>query len=125
MDISAFDYQAQAERGYTFTLILPDKTESDIKISVVGADSKAYRAAYTAAIRKAAKEESAASIDEANAEVYAECVTKIEGLEIEGKPFVFTLENVRELLARYVWICDQVAAVVDKRANFTKPLKTS
>ena len=121
MDISQFDYQASAEAGYTFALKHPETGEdTDITITVLGSDSKEYRKAFTAEVRRANEAEGETDADESNARVYSKCVTGWDGLEENGKAIKCTTENAYRVLERYTWIAKQVAAAVEKRANFTK-----
>lgn len=139
MDISKYDYQAGAESGFTLTLKEPELTvekdkkgkavrsyyaDTDIRITVLGADSKAYRKAFTAEIRRG-KDEAEADVDESNARVYSKCITGWEGIEENGKPVKFSEDAAFDLLNRYRWITDQVAEAVEKRANFMTPPENS
>ena len=127
MDISAYNYREMAEGGYTFALLHPETgEETDIRVSVIGQDSKAYNKAFTQTIRDANEDEELKNDTQAiNARVYGACVTSIENMEVEGEPFEFSPENVIALLEQFPWLCSQVSAAVEKRVNFTKPPKKS
>lgn len=123
MDIAQYDYQAGAESGFTFTVKHPEsKEDTDIRITVMGADSKAYRKAFTAEIRRGQDDPDA---DESNARIYSKCIIGWEGIEENGKPVKFSQEKAYEILDRYRWITAQIAEVVEKRANFMTPPEKS
>ena len=127
MDLSTLNLAADAERGFALTLTNPvTREETDIVVTVVGADSRTYRQARAEAFRASAKAgDDAPGADDLNALIYARCVKGWEGVEENGKPVPFTPENAERLLNTYFWIVDQVAEAVEKRANFHKPPEKS
>ena len=119
MDISQFNYRASAEAGYTFTLKHPETGEdTDITITVIGADSKAYRNAFVNELRKNADKESVDTIA-TDASVYSKCISAWTNIEENGEALECTQENAFKLLENYPWITLQVAEAVESRVNFT------
>ncbi len=49
-------------------------------------------------------------------------ITSIDNAEMDGKPFVSTPENIKELLSQpeYSWMLEQWSNHIDDRANFFK-----
>lgn len=123
MDLADFDLKGNAEAGFEFTLYNPYTGEdTEIKISVVGSDSKAYRQAKAEAMRESIKG-GVVDTDAVSAKVYAKCITGWSGFAENGKDLPFNPDTAEDILNRYPWVMDQVAAKVDNRLNFTKPPK--
>lgn len=124
MDLSNFDLAAYADKGHTFALKNPYTGEdTDIKITVVGADSRKYRQARVDAVRASAKSDHTLDSDDFNSIVYSRCIIGWEGVEDEGKAVKLTVDNAEKLLNKYLWMIDQIGEEVEKRANFTQPPK--
>ena len=121
MDISAINYKANAENAYTFKLVL-DGDETDIELTVIGADSKAYRSAFTKELRANADAENV-DVDASNARIYSVCLVGWTNIEEGKKPLEYSQENALYLLEQYPLICNEVSKAVEKRANFTPPNK--
>lgn len=124
MDLSNYDLTADAEKGFTINVYDPVTLEpSDIDIDIIGAESTAYRVAKSNGLRDVAKRtQNGENVDTdiEEAKIYATCITGWKNLALDGAELEFTLENATKVLIRFAWLRDQVAAAVEKRANFTK-----
>ena len=119
MDLNDFDLCRDADDGFEMIVKNPRTGKpTDIKISVIGSDSKTYRAAKSKIFRKAASSD--VDTDDLSAEVYAACVTGWSGVNRGGKDIDFSYEAALSLFTDLPWLMDQVGVAVETRANFTK-----
>lgn len=118
MDLSKYDLCAAADSGFEMVVRDPySGKETDAKITVIGSDSKVYRAAKSVAYREAAEGKSE---EEISAKVYSKCITSWEGMS-DGKDLIeFSEEKAFEVLLKLTWLMDQVGLAVEKRSNFMK-----
>lgn len=129
MDLKDFDLASMAEKGFVHQLYHPafpsEKLEG--KISLVGQDSKTYKAAaknYREALRNAKNDE--AAIEAAAIDLLVDCTIGWEKINHDGKPLTYSKENARLMYTTYGWVFEQCnAAIGDRSRFFTKPGKPS
>lgn len=123
MDLSKYDLCAAADSGYDMVVRDPYTGKpTDAVISLIGSDSKVYRAAKSVAFREAAEDKGE---EEISAKVYSKCITGWSGMS-DGKELIeFSEEKAFDVFLSLTWLMDQVGLAVEKRANFMqKPEKS-
>lgn len=129
MDFSTIDLAAAADRGADCHIDHPVTDEplytedgAPITIRVLGADSREFRAAITAAAeRNAGKKRMSLDAADAGAiDLLAKLVTGWKGIQWEGKPLDCTPENVRMFLTKFPPIRQQIDLFIADRSNFFK-----
>lgn len=136
MDLAKFDLAANAEQGATVHLRNPLTNEplmldgEPVTISVLGADSGAFRTAQdaarhallttglagneitrgTAAYREAVEEQAS--------NVLAAVTTGWERIKVDGEMWTFNEEAARHLYDRFEWIRQQIDEAVNDRRRF-------
>lgn len=114
-DIRKIDTKAAAERGMTFPLKW-DGEDVGIKISVIGAGSKAYKkhkAIVDGKIASAEKRGKPLNDDEKNSlymVLAANCTTGWTGMVLDGEDVEFTVENALKIYEEFPTIGTQVIA---------------
>lgn len=130
-DLQTMDYSAAADNGFTFNLILPDGTESDAKLTVIGDLSatvqnyskkkyKEYKSQVDAAKRK--NKDWEPTLEEAEDESVNACLVRLigwEGITENGKVVEFSKEKAEEVLRKHAWMRDQIYEQSRDVANFT------
>lgn len=135
-DLQKHDFSKSAELGYTFELKLPDGTDSDAKLTVIGDMSPAVKA-YSrkkfqeyqqrqAVARRKGKEEEL-SLDEAEELAVEAALIRLigwAGIQEDGKEVPFSKEKAREVLTQHSWIREAIMNESQDVTNFTpKTLK--
>ena len=130
-DLQKQDYSKAAEQGFTFNLILPDGTESDAKLTVIGDLSatvqnyakrkyKEIKSQIDAAKRRGKEWEP--TLDEAEDESIEGTMVRLigwEGFTEEGKEVKFSKEKAAEVLKQHSWLREQIYTEAKNTANFT------
>lgn len=130
-DIKTQDYSKSAEQGFTFNIILPDGTESDAKLTVIGDLSatvqnyakrkyKEIKSQIEAAKRRGKEWEP--TLDEAEDESVEGALVRLigwEGFEEEGEEVKFSKEKAAEVLKQHSWLREQIYTEAKNTANFT------
>ncbi len=130
MDLCNFDSTTNANKGIPLELVHPvTKAKSGITLSLLGADSRAYRTVREELNqRNRAQGKSILSTEESHentAEVLARCTLGWTGLEAAGKEVPFSQEKAKEIYLNYPEIADQVAAFIFTRTNFFQTASAS
>jgi len=125
MDISKLNLTEHANRGAELQILHPvNKTPLDgMTITLRGADSTLYRQRLAEWRRKFLNTNKVPGVSDAEEqamECRVACTVKWKGMELNGKPYECTPENVRELYSNpgYSWIVEQVDAFIQERSNF-------
>lgn len=124
MDIDDLMTRDAHESGAELRIVNP-KTgkKTDIYIKLMGVDSRAFRKAQKAAIRKVIAAKGNLNEDEFLDEDIEQLVAITigwRGAKRNGKEFEFNEANCRELYSQSPAIADQVDRFIGNRANFTK-----
>jgi hypothetical protein len=135
-DLSQQNYSTAAEAGYTLNLVLPDGTESDATITILGDLSptvknfgkrkyKEIKAQIDAAKRRG-KEWEPSLEDAEDSAVEAAMIRLVgwNGITEGGKKVEFSKEKAQEVLKAHPWIRELIVNESANVANFTPP-KTS
>jgi hypothetical protein len=128
IDLKDFDVASASEAGSELTVQHPTKnTPTDIKIRMVGPDSKRMRDAdrdITDQITKDAAEKKLTSDDAMFERLAAKRAAAItmgwDGVEWNGVAFPFSVENAVKLYTEHRWIRTQVENFAGQRGNFFK-----
>lgn len=130
-DLNKQNFSKAASEGYTFNLTLPDGTESDATLTVIGDMSKAVKAhsrkryqelqlrSKTAA-RKGKDDE--LSIEEAEEYVIADSLVRLvnwSGFTEDGKEVPFSKDKAEEILREHSWIRDLILKEAAEVTNFS------
>ncbi len=130
LDLDALDTGKGAEEGFALTLTHPKSGEPlPAKITVLGAESDAYRSKQREFLRRSADRVNrtrklVVSPEELEAEALELLVTATTGwdwggMTLGGQPApVFTHDAARQIYTRFGWIREQVDQAVGDRANF-------
>ena len=127
MDLANFDLQAAADKGAELHLENPITEEpiftedgKPVKIRVLGADSKEFRAAISdLAERYQGKKKTNMRAAEAHAvELLARVTVGWDNIIWEGETLKFSRENARMLYRERKWVREQVDAFVGDRSHF-------
>lgn len=131
IDLSAFDLEADAERGTTVPLHNPRTGQpltaddgSVVEITVQGADSKAYRQAQRDVQREVSMRSDVqgpmgvAEVDRYACEILANVTTGWRNIVVDGSVWECNREAAQALYGRFGWIREQVDAVVTNRTKF-------
>lgn len=129
MDLNQLNTAQIANQGAIMTVRHPDTNEPlAMTITLLGADSKAFRFARNLAINRRLKSNArllptAEETDATSVEMLADCTVAWTGIELEGKPLDCTRENAVLLYSNpgLGWLREQVDRFVGDRANFLKP----
>lgn len=132
-DLSSFPVSQSSDAGAEVTVRHPTSgDELDIKIRVVGPDSRKAREATRAMtdnLTKEAMEHEATPDDAAYERMAAQHAAALtiswEHVEWDGQPFPFSQENAVKLYTEHRWIREQVEQFAGKRANFFRPSKAA
>ena len=130
-DLQTQNYSVAAENGYSFNLQLPDGTESDAKLTIIGDLSatvqnyskrkyKEIKSQIDAAKRRGKEWEP--SLDDAESEAIEGCLVRLigwEGFTEGGKKVEFTKEKATEVLKQHSWIREQIYEESKNVTNFT------
>jgi hypothetical protein len=130
-DLSKNNPADVAEAGYEFKVMLPDGTETDIKIKVRGVHSPVVKAFGREVLKEMKMKEEAAkrrnklpedmTIEEAeDFAVRAAIVRTISWQNIgeDGQEIPFTKENAQRIYLKYPWIREQVMEQSNDVFNF-------
>lgn len=127
LDLSALDTAKGAEQGYELTLSHPKTGEpTPMKITVLGADSDAYREKLRDFQRRRADRMNKGrrlsvtpeEIEAETLEMLVAVTTGWSGFTLDGAPLPFSGDNARTVYRRFSWIREQVDQAVGDRANF-------
>ena len=123
MKLSTFDSTTNAEKGVEFKLIDPvTKTDTGASITLLGADSKTYKAKFKELQerhRLAGKQISTAEVEDDTIDLMAACTKTWKGLEKDdGSDFPCNFENAKALYKAYPEIYERCASFAMTRANF-------
>lgn len=109
------------------TLLKTDKG-TPISITLVGADSVAFRRAQRAILDKRLNQKSkaklsAAELEEEAVSTLVGCTVGWSGIVLDGKDLPFNKDNIKALYGRsdLPWIKDQVDEFIADRSNFLIP----
>lgn len=130
-DLSLQNFSASAESGYTMNLVLPDGTESDATITILGDLSptvknfgkrkyKEIKAQIDAAKRRGKEWEP--SLDEAEDSAVEAAMIRLigwNGITEGGKKVEFSKEKAQEVLKAHPWIRELIVNESANVANFT------
>jgi len=130
-DIQKQDFSQAAELGFTFNLMLPDGTESDAKLTILGELSptvknygkkkfKEFKQQNEAAKRRGKEWEP--SLDEAEElSIEAALVRLInwDGFTENGKKIEFSKEKAEAVLKQHSWIREVIMQESSNVQNFT------
>ena len=124
MDLSSLALEQTAEMILKHPVTGVD---TDAVIVLYGKDSKQYRDAFAVQAKKAAAMKSSDSdyqekLSELGLDIFIKCTKDWRTVGLDGKELECTPENVAMLYKdeRFVWIHNQIAAFMEKRANFMK-----
>jgi len=130
-DLKKNDPAKAAEVGYTFTVVLPDGSETDAKITVRGANSAVVKN-YSRRIyqefkqreqqaKRRGREPEDLTLEEAeklSAEAAAVRVIAWEGIAEDGKEIKFSETEAERIFKEYPFIREQVMTESDNVFNF-------
>lgn len=136
-DLSQQNYSTAAEQGYTLNLVLPDGTESDATITILGDLSptvknfgkrkyKEIKAQIDAAKRRGKEWEP--SLDEAEDSAVEAAMIRLvgwNGITEGGKKVEYTKEKAQEVLKAHPWIRELIVNESANVTNFTPKAKSS
>jgi hypothetical protein len=124
MDLTTLDTGPLSESGVEIELRHP-KTGAPLGsfLTVLGADSTAYRQAERRLLIATAKsgpvsELDAVTVEAAEAQLLANGTVGWRDLEIDGSAYAFNAENARRLYTRFPWIAEQVRRAIHDRGLF-------
>lgn len=127
IDLADFDTSKGAEQGFELTIAdLKSGAPTTMKITVLGADSDAYRErqrqfqrARVERMNKSRRMNITPDEIEAEAlELLVEVTTGWSGFRLNGADLPFNRDNVRMVYKRFGWIREQVDQAVGDRGNF-------
>lgn len=108
------------KKGAEVQIISPRTSEpTDFYIRVMGPDTKEFRRAKSAAIRKSIKSDDG-DYDDSALEVILAVTVGWRGIERDGKAVDFTREDCERLYQNSPYILDQVDLFLADRKNFIK-----
>ena len=131
LDLKKNDPAKAAEVGYTFTVVMPDGTETDAKITVRGANSAIVKN-YSRRIyqefkqreiqaKRRGREPDELTLEEVErlaAESAAVRVIDWQGIAEDGKELKFSREEAERVFREYPFIREQVMTESDNVFNF-------
>lgn len=124
MDLSSLALEQTAEMILKHPVTGAD---TDAVIVLYGKDSKQYRDAFAVQAKKAAAMKASDSdyqekLSELGLDIFIKCTKDWRNVGLDGKALECTPENVAMMYKdeRFVWIHNQIAAFMEKRANFMK-----
>lgn len=118
MDIGKFETSEKSNAGADLTIRHPETgKDTDIVITLLGADSKAFRDASREARRDALKEQSE-DPREMTIRVVTACTVGWKGIEENGEPVEHSDDAAVDLYTRYPWLLAQCDRFINERANF-------
>lgn len=128
MDLAQLDINRVADAGLECQVRHPiTDAPLDIWITLMGADSQAYRTAMLERVRDLQRarpvdgdvpERSAAQIEEDAVVVCARCTRGWRGVQIDGVDFPHSPENAEALYRRFAWLRYQVNEFIEERDRF-------
>lgn len=135
-DLATQNYSTAAEQGFTFNLVLPDGTESDAKLTVIG-DLSATVQNYSKRKYKEIKsqidqakrrgKEWEPSLEDAETEAIEGCLVRLigwEGFTDNGKKVEFSKEKATEVLQQHPWIRELIYEASREVLNFTPKMQS-
>lgn len=123
MNLYEYDLEKNAENGFTFHIYDPvTGKKTDAEIDLVGSDSKTYRRARSDALRAMAKGDIKEE-EQFTAMVVAKCITGWRNLNNGSDEILFSHDSAYKMLCELYWLCELLINAIEKRTNFTKPLK--
>lgn len=130
-DIVKQDYSASSEAGFTFNLVLPDGTESDATLTILGDLSSTVKNYGKKKYKEITQQSKAAksrgkewepTLDEAEEMAIEAALIRLigwNGFEEEGKKVPFSKEKAAEVLKQHSWIRDIIMTEAANVSNFT------
>jgi len=130
-DLKTQNFSAAAEQGFTFNLTLPDGTESDATLTILGDLSptvknygkKKYKEiTQQTKAAKARGKEWEPSLDEAEEMAIEAAMVRLigwNGFTEEGKKVEFSREKAEVVLKEHSWIRDIIMQESNNVSNFT------
>jgi len=118
MDLKNIDTIAAAEKGFTHTFILPNGSDSDLKVTVLGAGSRAYKQAmakieaYKQQCYKRNKTPEDEVLEEMHIKMLASCTKSWEGVEEDGKEVKFSADEAIRVYTAYPLLSNQVIEAI-------------
>lgn len=136
-NIEKMDYSKSASEGYSFNLVLPDGTESDAKLTVIGDmapevqnySKKMYKELNLKMKQAKGKgKDFDPSLEELEDDAIQGALIRLIGWDgfTEGDkdtPVKFSKEKAEEILRQHSWIREQIYKEAAEVSNFT-PKKT-
>jgi hypothetical protein len=133
-DIVKQDYSKSAEAGYSFDLLLPDGTDADAKLTILGDLSptvqnfvkkkyKEMKAQMDAAKRR--NKEWDPTLEEIEQDAVEGALVRLigwDGITESGKKVEFSKDKAREILTQHPWIREQIYDESKNVLNFTPNL---
>jgi hypothetical protein len=131
LDLTKNNPAVLAEAGYTFTLCLPDGSETDAKLTVRGVNSPAVknysRKVYSEfkmkeqAAKRRGRDPEELSLEDAEELAVNSAAVRLmgwSGLEENGKPIKFEKDEVARVLKEFPFIREAVMLQSDDLMNF-------
>lgn len=133
-DIITQNYSSAAEAGYSFDLLLPDGTDADAKLTILGDLSptvqnfvkkkyKEMKAQMDTAKRR--NKEWDPTLEEIEQDAVEGALVRLigwDGITESGKKVEFSKEKAREILTQHPWIREQIYDESKNVLNFTPNL---
>ncbi len=120
-DLGALEgYRQKQESGIDVEILLPDGEPSGMVFKVAAADSERVKARAREITNELTKAGKGAGdvLEEGNLAIRCAAVISWQGVQMEGKDFPCTPDNVVSVLRQFSFIADQVAVASEDRALF-------
>jgi len=126
MDLSGFNFSENSDKGVEVVLRHPVTDEPlDIKVTVVGSDSKRYKAAshrvQNRSLSRGRGKITAERLEANGLEILSECVLdweNVEDSELFDEVPKCNKENVLKFLKKHTWAKEQIDSFIADRSNF-------
>ena len=127
-DLARLDIVSFANQGAWLTLTHPqtglplvDTDGNEWKMLLAGRDSGLYRRASSEALQKRLAEGTKITpeyLEILQIEVLIVCVLDWKNFVYEGKPFPFNADNVKQIVAQFPWIREQMETFILSRERY-------
>ena len=127
-DLASLDIVSFANQGAWLTLTHPqtglplvDTDGNEWQMLLAGKDSGLYRRASSEAIQKRLAEGIKLTpeyVENEQIQVLIICVLDWKNFVYEGKPFPFNADNVKQIVAQFPWIREQMDAFISSRESY-------
>ena len=122
-DLATLDTSKVAEEGAELLVSHPTTGEDlDIKIVLIGTDSKTFRdiskIRATMALKKKTREIDLDQNEQDSIELLAKCTKGWSGITENGKEVAFSYDNAVQIYTKYLWLREQIDRFMADRSNF-------